>query len=245
MNLLRRQIGTRSLWHRCCALVALLSYLSTVFAFPVPVPRPKETGQPFPCQNRPCGCQTAEQFWLGCCCLTPEQRWAWAMANHVEPPSYVQPPSSCCRTTSCCEKEEKREEPKSCCKGSGKPCTCGEKNKKKSSCCSSGKSEQKSCCSSKKSGRHSGGCCPTPHNDENKSKESGAKLQWFPGMTALQCRGVSMLWISTGAVLPPPMPLVWQPHQKPAGWVVECPAVLKPFVSSPPVPPPRFPFAEN
>ncbi|MFO0999901.1 MAG: hypothetical protein U0936_06175 [Planctomycetaceae bacterium] len=45
--------------------------------------------QPFPCQNRPCGCRSAEQCWKKCCCFTNSQKVAWAKANRVDLPDYV------------------------------------------------------------------------------------------------------------------------------------------------------------
>jgi hypothetical protein len=74
--------------------VALAGYLIAVTGFPVPAAAAKRAGIPFPCQNNPCGCQTAEQCWSGCTCLTPEQRWAWAREHNVEPPPYAERPAA-------------------------------------------------------------------------------------------------------------------------------------------------------
>ena len=49
----------------------------------------KDLSQPFPCQNRPCGCRSAEQCWKKCCCFTNSQKVAWAKANGVSLPDYV------------------------------------------------------------------------------------------------------------------------------------------------------------
>ncbi len=49
----------------------------------------KDLSQPFPCQNRPCGCRSAEQCWKKCCCFTNSQKVAWANANGVDLPDYV------------------------------------------------------------------------------------------------------------------------------------------------------------
>lgn len=49
----------------------------------------KDLSQPFPCQNRPCGCRSAEQCWKKCCCFTNSQKVAWARANSVDLPDYV------------------------------------------------------------------------------------------------------------------------------------------------------------
>ena len=52
----------------------------------------KDSATPFPCQDNPCGCATAEQCWTSCCCTTPEQRFAWAEAHGVTPPAYATKP---------------------------------------------------------------------------------------------------------------------------------------------------------
>jgi hypothetical protein len=53
----------------------------------------KDVSQPFPCQDNPCGCQSAEQCWTTCCCYTVEEHWAWARAHDVEPPPYATRPA--------------------------------------------------------------------------------------------------------------------------------------------------------
>lgn len=64
-----------------------------VSALPIPIAtleiQTKDHSQPFPCQNSPCGCKTAEQCWTNCCCSTPEERLAWAEEHEVTPPSYA------------------------------------------------------------------------------------------------------------------------------------------------------------
>src|SRR5579871_5641029 len=63
----------------------------------LPVPARAESGHkdsatPFPCQDNPCGCDTAEQCWTNCCCMTPEEHFAWARAHGVTPPAYASKP---------------------------------------------------------------------------------------------------------------------------------------------------------
>ena len=63
--------------------------------FPLPIASPpqdsseKDTSEPFPCQNRPCGCRSAEQCWKKCCCFNDVQKVAWAKANNVKVPAFV------------------------------------------------------------------------------------------------------------------------------------------------------------
>src|SRR4051794_16978264 len=78
----------RRLW----AGVTLVAYLLAALGVPLPASARKEPGVPFPCQDHPCGCRTAEQCWAACCCFTPEQRIAWAQAHHVQPPPYAEKP---------------------------------------------------------------------------------------------------------------------------------------------------------
>ena len=44
----------------------------------------KNRTRPFPCMDRPCGCDTAEQCFTRCCCHTPTETLAWAKAHRVE-----------------------------------------------------------------------------------------------------------------------------------------------------------------
>lgn len=54
----------------------------------------KDSSQPFPCQNRPCGCKAATQCWTSCCCFSAAEKLAWAERNGVTPPIYARLPSS-------------------------------------------------------------------------------------------------------------------------------------------------------
>ncbi len=90
----RRIILWRPLRRRLSAGVTLCAYLVAIFGCPLPAAAHKDSDQPFPCQDHPCGCQTAEECWTKCCCLTPEQRWAWAEAHRVRPPAYAEKPAS-------------------------------------------------------------------------------------------------------------------------------------------------------
>lgn len=78
---------------RLFGLVVVLGICASLF--PVPIAptasqsTDKDLSEPFPCQNRPCGCQSAAQCWKKCCCFTDTQKVAWAKANHVELPGFV------------------------------------------------------------------------------------------------------------------------------------------------------------
>ena len=79
----RRLISVSILLSVCAMLLPLpVAFLKTTGS-------EKDLSQPFPCQNRPCGCQSADQCWKKCCCFTNVQKVAWAKSNNVKLPAYV------------------------------------------------------------------------------------------------------------------------------------------------------------
>ncbi len=81
----------RLMMRRLLGLIVLLPFVAV--SFPVPLPREpiagKDRSQPFPCQDRPCGCRSAKQCWQKCCCFTIAQKVAWAKQNRVAVPEEV------------------------------------------------------------------------------------------------------------------------------------------------------------
>lgn len=75
------------------SLSVLLGVCAMLFPLPVaPLPPnspEKDSSEPFPCQNRPCGCRSAEQCWKKCCCFNNAQKVAWAKVNKVKVPEFV------------------------------------------------------------------------------------------------------------------------------------------------------------
>jgi hypothetical protein len=119
-----RGVLWRPIPRRLIAAGALLAYLAATIGLPFPPPLiVKDGGKPFPCQGHACGCQTAEDCWRHCCCHTPEERWAWAEENHVQPPEYAEKPTAKgWRTTPLREVDENQttaSAPCPCCNGDG------------------------------------------------------------------------------------------------------------------------------
>ncbi len=85
--------NSRGILRRLVGLVVLLGVCALLFPLPFAPPASQSTdkdlSEPFPCQNRPCGCQSAAQCWKKCCCFTDTQKVAWAKANHVKLPDFV------------------------------------------------------------------------------------------------------------------------------------------------------------
>jgi hypothetical protein len=62
---------------------------------------------------------------------------------------------------------------------------------------------------------------------------------WVSSFAAQNCRGMSTLWITSGAVLPPSPAVAWSPALRPLGWVSCLDVNPLPIALSPPDPPPR------
>jgi len=195
-------------------VAALVAYLAASVGLPLPVPTLKKSDQPFPCQNRPCGCQTAEQFWTGCCCFTPEERWAWARANKVQPPAYAERPS----TSEACANALER----SCCRAR----EASETEPRTHSCCQQQQSKP-SCCQK-----------PSPLAGEQ-SPQPVSAVGWLIGSAALKCNGGNILWLSLGAESLPTPPLAWKPVVAPIAWLAHSQQRALAHPSSPLTPPPR------
>ncbi len=92
---LRSRRWKRAAWRRrrpICAAISAALYLVLVLGIPLPMPSQlaaKDTSQPFPCMDSPCGCRNAEQCWRHCCCHTLVERLTWAREHNVRPPEYV------------------------------------------------------------------------------------------------------------------------------------------------------------
>ncbi|AMV35434.1 hypothetical protein VN12_25310 [Pirellula sp. SH-Sr6A] len=226
-------------------------------SLPIPVPTAglaeKDSAQPFPCQNRPCGCKTAEQCWTGCCCFTPSERLAWAEENGVAPPSYAQLPASddtagqggliaasmgqmttgseasCCASRRpCCEKQSLTTV--------HKPKTIGLKV-----------GDVDKVAIAKPTGAKSGGtCCETANAYKvggSKSKNSSAKRKVVLGMFALKCQGKSSVFHSLPWVIlaHAPNEVLLGPEARPA--YHPAPVEPAPVYSKPDTPPPRQMFS--
>jgi hypothetical protein len=228
-----RRTSWRTVRRRLCGGVTLAAYLAATVSFPLPAAARKAADQPFPCQNHPCGCLTAEECWAHCCCFTPEERWAWAEEHHVQPPAYAERPGSqgwrTARLRDRAEGRTPRPAVGSCCSAPGSghhqqtPCTQGCSPETRKPCCTQG-----------------------PHGSSQQSApaESSAgtkgKLRWTLGAAALKCRGLATLWTATGAAVPPSPPLIWRPCLEADAWLSWRHEGRTAQASTPLEPPPRL-----
>ena len=87
-------------WRNCVHLsrqqiMAIVLLVAAVIALlPIPVifspgKVSKDRSRPFPCQDRPCGCRSAEHCKKKCCCFSAEQKLAWAKRYGIDPSEVV------------------------------------------------------------------------------------------------------------------------------------------------------------
>jgi hypothetical protein len=223
----RRKEFRYSLPRRLCTGLVLGAYLATALGFPLSISPRKESSQPFPCQDHPCGCRTAEACWRQCCCFSPAQRFAWARAHDVEPPSYAEQPGEMGWQTVRLRDQEngqgERRGRADCCPGhEADPLAASAR-----ACCSA-ESSRKSCCASQ----------PAPGSGSKKGTVK-ARFRWNCMISAMKCQGMGTLWVASQAITPPLPRLRWTPNLACVGWTIHHQD--NPVVTSyqPPDPPPR------
>src|SRR5262249_46596299 len=84
------------------------------------------------------------------------------------------------------------------------------------------------------------GKAAAPPRAQDSSPASPVGVRWVSGVTALRCHGVRMLWVSSGAVLPPPPLVSWRPFWPWAGALAYSDAAPLSLSLTPPDPPPRW-----
>ena len=170
------------------ALLAALGIIVGSIGFPMP---PVGAGGAFPCQGHGCGCNSAEACWLGCCCLTPAQRLAWAEENGVTPPSEFLATLTAedrADAENRAEAEEARPAVAVCCGGHTNDC-CAAKTK---NCC---EEDHTAAC-------NEDGVKSIPQADDADSEDEQ------PYVCAGRCHGTGHWWIAGGQPLALPMKAV-------------------------------------
>lgn len=206
-----------------CRLISLFVQIGLCASlFPLPIgwynASEKDLSAPFPCQNRPCGCKSAEQCWKRCCCFNNKQKLAWARANQVAAPSYValeaekeeiesdHLSSACC---SRCVKSKQTAARKPCCQAAG---------------ASHGKSSL---------------CAHEAEQDLTATKEDRSSTRLVLGMYWHNCQGQNWFWNSLPwCILNDDQELIAAPSKN-AKSIGPLARQHPQFSLQPPVPPPR------
>jgi hypothetical protein len=168
---------------RPLAAACLALYLLAWVGFPLPAPTPLPNSadgshERFPCQHHSCGCNTAEQCWINCCCLSPGQRLAWAKANGIEPPAWI---ARRLQEVLLQEQTASASTPQGC---------CTEKSAQTATACCSA-----ACC------QNDSHDAPSHDVQDQAPNEASGGTGWVSLLEAQRCRGASSEWLASGAVL--------------------------------------------
>jgi hypothetical protein len=93
-------------------LVAIVAAMFPVAFSSTPHGADKDRSEPFPCQNRPCGCRSAEQCRKHCCCFTAKEKLAWARHYGIMPQEVTAKAADICaapRRSGCCASKGRAE----------------------------------------------------------------------------------------------------------------------------------------
>ena len=226
----RRRYFGRTFISRLFSLFLVISLCASFFFLSVVrlSPAEKDGKEPFPCQNRPCGCNSAHQCWKQCCCFTHTQKLAWAQAHGVTPPAFV---------VAAAKAEANREQslaaakPRPCCaEASTRPA-----EKSLPACCTREKADvsgiTSSCCSPGRASEDKFKARDKEENENTRGIILVAEVQKCHGQGLY---GTSLPW----AVLP--VIETSEIRDVPPSWDHPCSMSVLSLCAEPPEPPPRL-----
>ena len=80
----------RSSARRLFVGLCVFAHLAATIGFPIRQPvETVPTAATFPCQQRRCGCNSADNCWRSCCCYSAQEKLVWAKEHGVTPPEYA------------------------------------------------------------------------------------------------------------------------------------------------------------
>jgi hypothetical protein len=233
-------LGTRP--RDVMAVLTLVSHLAVTFGLPLPSlssSKLKDGSRPFPCQNRPCGCLTADECWKGdCCCFTLEEKLAWAEANGIEPPEHVRPLVE--------SRKGRQAKPKwkSCCAESDSGSE--QSISPSAACCAHSQSTGSACCSQQSHEATSNSECPlcdrkpASNGREQKPPAAGSGSWRIIGVFAQICRGGGLAGtLQLDPVIVSDLTPIMLAKPGPGDWVAARTSGLTTSSHCPPTPPPR------
>jgi hypothetical protein len=209
---------------------ALVCYFATAVGFPLPALSQKDSSQAFPCQYHACGCRNAEACWQHCCCFSPEERLAWAQSNHIEPPPDAEP--AIIQGWHAVRLRDQAE-------GTATPAPDWARCSLHKSTNTPSRQTSKACCADQPKPAGGSHAAP-PQRAKDSPPASPIRLRWASGLAALRCHGLSTFWVSSGAVLPPPSLVSWEPFWPLVTSLAHRDAAPLSLRFRPPDPPPRW-----
>ena len=201
-------------------MAALLGFLGGTLGVPLPRLRlAKDLSQPFPCQNHRCGCASADQCWRGCCCFTNLQKLAWATEHGVQPPEYVY-------LAAAHERAETRRA--GCCQRGANACHDHDQARRDQAC-------------RDETAPHEIAALNSYDHEAETATASRASwsIDFVLAVEARKCLGHAELWLTLGAVAPPPAKIEVNLQPLCCGIVYCQPEALSGISRVPAAPPPR------
>jgi hypothetical protein len=214
---IQRLFGRRAatVVRRVAVMAALLGFVGGVVGVPLPKLRlAKDRSKPFPCQDHRCGCASAEQCWRSCCCFTNLQKVAWAAEHGVQPPEYVYLAAA---------REQAETRQAGCCRHGT----------------NAGHNHDQGC--RDEAASHEIAALNSHDHEEQTATASGASwsIDFVSAIEARKCQGQAELWLTLGAVAPPPVKIEVNLQPLFAGMVFCRVNSLAGISDAPAAPPPR------
>lgn len=231
----RPKIRQRAAIRRLLSLATLVS-LALSFV-PISIPQPtesKDTSSPFPCQNRPCGCRSAEQCWKSCCCFSNQEKLAWAKSAGVKLPAYVARAAAREMQEKQLAKHERRV--------AHQPDCCGAKrhsNPEATECCEVAVVSQRSDAGNRKKASFTKSVQKKQATAESKLADMATNAKTVLGIFVQECRGLGhgVNWLPWAVV--PQLPTL-PGHEPPEKWHHPKSLDCRTTSAEPPEPPPRL-----
>lgn len=205
-----RRVAARSA-KRLVSVLLISALLAGSAGVPVVSRIAKDRSQPFPCQDNPCGCSSADECWHHCCCHTNRAKVAWAHEHGVTPPDFV---VAAAETEKTADEKSAKEESSShvCCRHNG----CAK-------------------CAAKTVASHDASGAADQHG-----KKQVLRFRLVLGDMARHCRSLPQFWGLVSIGLPVRIMPAWSFDATIVGRVIEAPVLERPVELSPPVPPPKL-----
>jgi hypothetical protein len=207
---IRLKINTSNLARRGIAVALLAAVCCASSGVPMVRLNRKDTSRPYPCQDRPCGCASADECWHHCCCMTNKQKLAWAREHDVTPPDYV--------VAAAAREENDPTE------------VCEHKESEASACCRH--EAERPCCRSRHHAEVAAADAP--------ARKAAAKVKFVLSDMARRCGGMPPVISLLSDALPFVDRPEWKPVERLVGYLVDAPVPFASAELPPPVPPPRL-----
>ncbi|HVU86010.1 MAG TPA: hypothetical protein VHD36_01735 [Pirellulales bacterium] len=228
---------------RLTVALGLIGFLVANTGLPVvrPLgPRGKDKSRPFLCQDRPCGCMSADECLRGCCCFSARERLAWARSNDIEVPAellaqvadeLVTPPllDGDHDHGELAEHSDGERHDGACCSRS----TASDAQKNACAKCDHADMANHAAC-------HDDECVGDGHDDDDHelAKSQGWQIAFIVGPLASQCRGLGPWSVLTFSALPPAAIVSYEYDWCSRGRVELVTSLVESFDTSPPTRPP-------